>query len=462
MNLLGKTKNEFKIEPLAYPNTETFLQRCANIYAGKPEWLNPDKNITTVNFAKSVCSEIARLALLGTSITVDGSGRAEWMKEQVDKLFATIRQRLENGCAFGTIIVKPSDANATLDVYFPDDFIVTDYQNGKIIGVVFRNVIFDSKKKKYYVRLEWQRFEGDKYIITNRCYLSNAPTGDGESVPIDSTPWAGLAEEVEAANVEQPLFGVFKTPNANNIDLRSPLSLPVFADALEELRALDIAFSRNAKEIEDSKRIVLLDSDSMLMGNGAAKGTLSPNALTRTREALDLPDYVRNVRGDGAAMFYQEINPTLQTETRQSGINALLSQIGFKCGFSNGYFVFNEKTGMITATQVESDDRRTIQLIDDVREGLKHCVDGVCYALDKFADAYNLAPVGAYEITNNFEDITYNFEEDRARVWGQVIAGKFPYWRYLVKFEGYSEDEAKEIVSETEIAQTLYDTLKDA
>ena len=32
----------------------------------------------------------------------------------------------------------------------------------------------------------------------------------------------------------------------------------------------------------------------------------------------------------------------------------------------------------------------------------------------------------------------------------QVQAGKYPFWRYLVRFEGYSEEEAKEIVAEVE------------
>ena len=32
--------------------------------------------------------------------------------------------------------------------------------------------------------------------------------------------------------------------------------------------------------------------------------------------------------------------------------------------------------------------------------------------------------------------------------WGYVTAGKFPFWRYLVEFEGYSEEEAKQIEAE--------------
>ena len=165
---------------------------------------------------------------------------------------------------------------------------------------------------------------------------------------------------------------------------------------------------------------------------------------------MNLPHFVKNVFGQDEKEFYQEINPILNTDTRISGINALLNQIGYKIGFSNGYFVFNEKTGMVTARQVEADDRRTIGFIKDVRDKLEDCLNGVIYALNVFADLYGMAPVGAYEVTYDFGDITYNRDEDRARWWQYVITGKVPAWLYFVKFEGMTEEEAKAMVEEAQ------------
>jgi A118 family predicted phage portal protein len=168
------------------------------------------------------------------------------------------------------------------------------------------------------------------------------------------------------------------------------------------------------------------------------------------RRDLKLPKYVRNVKGDGQEMFYQEINPTLNTETRIAGINALLNQIGYKCGFSNGHFVFNEKTGIQTATQVEADQQRTIQFIKDVRDRLQNCITDLCFALSAFADLYALAPAGAYELTFDFGDITYSYEEDKANWRSYASMGWVPKWLYLVKFEGLTEEEAKALVKEAE------------
>ena len=247
------------------------------------------------------------------------------------------------------------------------------------------------------------------------------------------------------------MFVMFRTPQANNVDMSVPTGLPIFREAIEELKDLDTAYSRNAGEIFDSEKIILAD-DTLMMPTGTSLKNTTEATREQTRKEMKLPHYVKNVFGNGTDYFYQEINPQLNTDVRLAGINALLSQIGYKAGYSNGYFVFNEKSGMVTATQVEADDRRTIQLIKDVRDKLEDCLNGVIYALNVFADLYGLAPVGAYETTYDFGDITYNREEDRARWWQYVTQGKVPAWMYFVKFEGMSEEEAKAMV-EADIAE---------
>ena len=79
-------KEEFKITPIISVEMENVIRKCADIYAGIPEWVSDDGDIKTINFAKAVCSETARLTMLGTSIKIDGSARAEWLQEEIDKV----------------------------------------------------------------------------------------------------------------------------------------------------------------------------------------------------------------------------------------------------------------------------------------------------------------------------------------------------------------------------------------
>lgn len=440
----NRAKEDFKIESIASAEMERVIERCLAIYQGHPYWLNAEDHIKTINFAKAVCSETARLAMLGTKITIDGSGRAGWLQEQIDRVYFKLRAWVEYGCAYGTVILKPNGEG--VDFVTPDRFIVTDQSNGEVTGAVFINREISENGKKFYTRLEYHRFEGDVYIISNRCYVGDTEKDKGKPIDIAKTPWSNLEEEMHIQNIAKPLFGVLRMPHANNEDIDSPLGLPIFWDAVEELQDLDIAYSRNAKEIVDSKRTVLIDSDRLVPSGGKVARTVAE--FEATRKSMGLPDMVKNVYGKTGESFYQEINPTLHTDIRLNGINALLSQIGYKIGFSNGYFVFNESTGIQTATGVEAEQQRTIQFIKDVRDMVESCLDGLIYALNVFADLYNLSPVGAYEVVYGFGDITYDLETDRARWWGYVTASKVPAWQYFVKFEGMSEEDAKAMIAE--------------
>ena len=441
----------FKTDIVESPVMDTVIAKSAAIYAGQPPWLDRENRIKTINFAKSLSSETARLTTLAIKITIEGSERAEWLQSQIDKVFFDIRKWVEYGCAYGTVYIKPN--GESLDVFTPEDVLVTDYDNNGITGAIFKDTY--SKGKWTYTRLEYHRFgDADEngarpYFISNRAYKSRTPDSIGDPVPLSETKWSGLMDDSppimagDGVGLDGPMFGVLTTPQANNIDKNSPLGLPIFAEAIEELKDLDVAYSRMNNEIYDSERIVLTD-DRLLAPAGTKFGDFSPG----DRATNKLPRFVRNVFGNNVDEFYQEINPQLNTDERMKGINALLSQIGYKAGFSNGYFVFDQKTGMVTATQVESDDRRTIQFIKDCRDQLEKCMDRIIYALNVYADLYGESPFGECETTYDFGDITYNREEDRARWWGYVNAGKVPAWMYFVKFEGFSEEDAKAMVDE--------------
>jgi A118 family predicted phage portal protein len=454
-----QAEEDFNIQAAEFPEMESLINRCANIYRGAPEWLDDENNIKTINFAKSVCSETARLATLAIGIQIDGSARAIWLQEQIDKVYFQIRHWVEYGCAYGTVFIKPN--GESLDIFIPADVMIVDYDNQEIKGIIFKDSY--TVGRKYYTRLEYHRFVETTvdgvttypYYVSNRAYVSKSPQSIGDKIDLKQTKWADLMADtppILKANGEKldgALYGVLRTPQANNVDISTPLGLPIFAEAIEELKDLDIAYSRNAKEILDSKRIVLAD-ERLLLPSGSPVSSMTPQAMKLRSKEFGLPDYVKNVFGDDAGSFYQEINPILNTDTRISGINAILSQLGYKIGFSNGYFVFNESSGIQTATGVEAEQQRTVQFIKDVRDKLESCLDEVIYALNVYADLYGLAPVGAYEINYDFGDILYVRENDRARWWQYVTTGKVPAWLYFVKFEGMTKEEAKAMVKEAQ------------
>ena len=86
MILKRKAKDEFNVEAISTDKMDAFIKKCVNIYKGQPEWLDEKDEIKTINFAKSICSEVARLSTLAIGVKIDGSARADYLQTQIDKM----------------------------------------------------------------------------------------------------------------------------------------------------------------------------------------------------------------------------------------------------------------------------------------------------------------------------------------------------------------------------------------
>ncbi len=450
-----EAQDKFGVETIESDVMKAALNDWVNIYQGKPDWTLPDDkgniDIESFNFAKKLCNETARLTTLALGITVEGSARADWINGFMESYIARMKnEECEKACAFGYIVLKPNGEG--IDYVMPWDFCPTHATDGKVDGGIFFDHYHEPGDKWYYTRLEWQRFEDVSedvriFRITNKTYKSTGANGIGQECNIKETVWAHLQEDAAYENIEQPLFSIFKMPLSNNIDMSSPLGVSIFSNAQKELKSLDIAWTRLEDEIFDSQKKVFAGDMLIDEPGKPVRSRYAANGVV-DKAGNPLPRYLHILPGTSQGDEYHEVNPALQTADRLSGIDHFLNLVGVKCGYSTGQFVLNGRSGVVTATQVESDDRETIQNIKQIRDSLQMATDGLIYALDKWADIYNLAPVGEYEANYSFQDLVYNFEEDKLRHWQYVQAGKYPLWMYYMNFEGMGEEEAKAVAAE--------------
>lgn len=443
MLLREQAKKQYSVVPLSSETMDRAQATWLKIYNGNPNWLSSD--VKSHNFAKILCMVTANLVTLDIGIKIDGSKRAEYLQNQLEKSLMTdakLRKWVEYACAGGMVIFKPNGTG--VDLVLPGNFVIVGKDdNGQITKIIFKDTE-SPDEKTHYTRLEYHENLGDRYVIRNKVYFSKNKGEIGNQISLEVSPWVGLEPEITITKEEgfegHMLFGVFTMPGANNIDLTSMTGMALFSEATEELEALDVALSETFYEIKEARDIELLAAEMLERPgiDGKKERVKTPRHMIPVFTNFDKSDY------------YQRIERPLKTDQREVGINLILNLIATKCGYSEGYFSYNSKTGIATATQVESDDRKTIQLIKDIRDALKTAIDQTVYALDIFADIYELAPAGEYEITYNFGDITYSYDEDRARWYTMATSGMVPKWMYLVKFEGYTEEEAKAIVAEAQ------------
>lgn len=437
----------FGVELISSDEMNRALRLWDDISTGSPPWKDSGDEIETINMAKHISDYRAKLTMLDIGIAVSGGPRAEFLQGLADALLKRLPEKIPEANRLGGMIIKWN--GRSWDFVLPGNFGITaKNDDGEIEGAIFAS--FTSQGDSHFTRLEYHRFEGADergrvYKITNKAF-KNQIGSDGAAVlgrPVALTSvetWAGMAGEVSISGLEKPLFSYFRIPGANTVDTGSPLGLSVFANALHELKALDVAISRKDTEVEDSKHITFVGQ------------TVVQNA---TNKGIELPRFVKGLGmglNDGEVSAIHEHVPTLLTDQRIKDINFNLSLVGVKCGFSEGVFVMDGQTGVITATQVESDDRDTIQTIKTDRDALQDALQQAFYGADALATLYGLAPLGEYEINYSFGDITYNYEEDKAAWRAYVAQGWVPKWLYFVKFEKMSEKEAKALTAEADAA----------
>lgn len=439
----------FGVELISSSEMDAALKKWDNISTGKPSWLNGDDDIETVNMAKHISDTRAKLTTLDIGIAISGSARAKYLQKVVDDLMKRLPEKVAEADRLGGIMIKWN--GKTWDFILPGNFGITEKDNnGEIVGAIF--AAHTSQGSAHFTRLEYHRFEGNTedgsriYRVSNKAFKNQlSAKGEvtlGAEVTLDQVNvWAHIAPEVAIRKLEKPLFAYYRVPGANTVDPASPLGLSVFENAITELKAIDIAISRKDGEVKDSKHITFVGQ------------SLVQSAKNR---GFELPRFVMGLGmglNDTETSAIHEHVPTLLTDQRIKDINFNLSMAGVKCGFSEGVFVMDGQTGMITATQVEADDRDTIQTIKNDRDALKEAIEQAVYGVDAIATLFRLAPLGEYEINCNFGDITYNYAEDKAAWLTYTMQGWIPKWLYFVKFEGLSEEEAKALVAEAEAVQ---------
>lgn len=429
-----KAENEFSIE--IDSSAVPIILQSEKISSGNPPWANEELKPT--NLAVYINNFTSSLVTLDISISCPDTPRGRWLQSQADYVLEVIQEKASEALGGCGIMLKPNGIN--VDYIKPTDFAITDWDsNGNILGAVFQSQV--TKNKKVYTKMEYHRFEGEWYVVSNRCFVSDSSDQLGKPCELSAVEdWKDLKPDVGFKDLERPLFSFFKNPVPNkNTDV--PLGVPIWWNCLKELEDYDIAWNRKADEIFDSTHTTFVPDSAVRFYEGETGS-----------DKTTLPRYVRSVQYSGIENEQiTEHVATLLTEQRISDINSILSVIAMKCGFNQGTFVFNENTNYATATQVEADQQTTIRTIQRIRTALVKSLQGLFYALNVMADLETTLPVEMDvldDIIFDFQDITYNFEEDRANWWKYRVQGDVPAWMYYVKFEGMTEDEAKAMVEE--------------
>ena len=405
------------------------------------------RQLFRLNVAKAVCAELASL-VWGEECQFSVS-TAGW-EEKMDadgvvtnpdplKAFITdvlrknafgekLQELIEQGLALGGSAIKvwhdvkrdregneiPDSGAIRLGYCMADQFVPIAWDYAQITEGVF--ISRRARKGWYYTRLEWHRWDGETYTITNELYKADIQRGaDGQNQDILGIrcPTAEMAElfpglepETEIP-VEESLFSYFRTPIANNIDDNSPLGVSIYANALETLHAIDICYDSFVTEFRLGKKKIIVPARFLRMVTDPQTGRqvryFDPNDET----------YVGVADDDGTSGVH-DISVELRVEEHVAALNALLSILCLQIGFSANTFSFDEHQGGIkTATEVVSENSKTFKTLRTVQNQLRPMLEHMVRNIIDVAILYDMQwqgqsveslVAGGYEVQITFDD----------------------------------------------------------
>jgi len=280
-----------------------------------------------------------------------------------------VEQRHDND---GNVI--PGSDKIQIGYCMADQFVPTAWDNAEITEGIF--ISRQAKDGYYYTRLEWHKWDGDTYVITNELYRADGKASTskepqdilGYRYPLNVI-YPFLAEETPVKGVEKSLFAYFRTPTANNVDDNSPLGVSIYANAMETLHAIDICFDSFVREFQLGKKRIIVPARMI-------KTVIDPTSGL-PRRYFDSTDEVYEALNtedpDGLKIVDNSIE--LRIEEHVAAMNAFLNIFCLQVGLSAGTFSFDASGGVKTATEVVSENSKTYKTVKCFQNQIKPAIE---------------------------------------------------------------------------------------
>ena len=453
-------ENVLHITPTISNKMKESIELWEKMYTNESPWLN--ENVKSLGLAASIASEKARTATIEMEIKVTGEGkRAKFIKEKVKDLIPQVRKNLEYGIALGSLIIKPYVVKSAEDKY-DIKFNFTKATNfyplsfsaeGELLEVAFLDKIVT--KDYIYTKLEYHKLEGSNLIIQNMAFKSKVIAGQtnpinmlsselGTPIPLTDVPaWAALEPEANIKNANGMLFAYFKMPQANCIDINSPLGVSGFSRAVGLIKDADEQYSNLLWEFEGGQLAIDVDRTALIPMRDA-KGKEIPGVLPKLqdrlyRRSLDLND-------DNS---YNVFSPQLRDESIINGLNNILMRIEDVCDLSRGTLSQITYTDARTATELRILKQRSYSANCDIQKELELALENVIKIIDKYCDLYAIQPSGNYEVAYSWDDsIIVDKDAERQVDLLDVNNGLLSKVEYRMKWMGETRKQAEDALKQ--------------
>ena len=415
------------------------------------------RDLYTLKMAKKICEDWAAILLNEkTQIIIDDNKSSAFVQGEdglggafgdndfweqgnalVEKAFMSgtgaFVLRVDGMKLIGERIVKDKGASIRIEYLTADHIVPLSIRQGKITDVAFISEVLQRGKKYIYIETHILN-DSKEYEITNRYFREE----EGSLVP-EQLPEGIIESFVTGADI--PLFSIISPNIVNNIDGSNGLGISIFANAIDNLKGIDLAYNNFNRDLK-------LGGKKVFLNKSLVQYDETGNAITPDDVAQQLFVQVgEDSMAENGNNQIHEFNPALRINENKDAIQAQLDYLSFKCGLGTKHYQFNAGS-VVTATQYMGDKQELIQNAAKhyivIERALITLVRAILWV---GSEVIGVSVDPDTQMTVNFEDsYIIDKESERQRDLQEIRDGLMQPWEYRVKWRGEDEAKAKKMV----------------
>lgn len=437
-------------------NTDNATESKENASSNVRERFNQDSRYNTAQFHPQ--------ATVKELIPKGPTERAEYLnKTYKNKILRRLRKQIEYGIALGGLVIKPyvvenEVSNDKVDKYDMDfDFVYAcDFyplafsSSGDITEAAFIQRKVD--KDTVYSRLEHHKLTNHQVVITNKAFKSTA-RGDGadlgQEIPLTTVPeWASIDSVTTIEDVDRLMFAYFKMPEANTIDIYSPLGVSGFDKAISLIKDADMQYSRLLWEYEGGELAIDIDRDALreFYTTDSEGNQVLKSGMGHLQQRLYRPVEL-TAEGD----TYNQYAPSLRDASYIDGLNTILMHIEDVTGLSRGTLSDVDAAEARTAYELRILKQRSYQTNAEIQQAIQICLEDLIYVMNALCDLYKITPEGEYETSFEWDDsILVDVETELGKRMTLMDKGIMSKKEVRMWYMGETEKQAREALLEVQ------------
>lgn len=402
----------------------------------------------SLEMAKKVSEDWANLLMNEkVKITLEGEKEQNFVNEvfAANNFIVKINEMQEWKSALGTVAYIPRVVGQVeggqareiqLDFVTAEHIYPLSWRNGIITECAFESTYTSGGKEYSYLQIH-RKDENGAYIIENALYRRE--NGQLYEARLSDVPeFARVPASVKTRSDKRQF--VIDRPNiANNYGVNIPMGVAVYANAIDVLKGVDIAYDSYVNEFVLGKKRIMVKPTAAKNLDGAPAFDNSDTVY------YVLPEDIEN----GAVI--ESIDMTLRTAEHQTGIQDQMNLLSAKCGFGERHYKFDNGS-VSTATQIVSENSTLFRTIKKHELVLEAALAELCRIILRLGNLAMQAGLNEdVEISIDFDDsIIEDKETDFNRDMRLLQAGIMGDVEFRMKWFNEDEETAKKALPKME------------